>query len=235
VAERPQDDEGLVRREYETDAGLAGRKAFWERRGARGTLETAFDEVLQFRPARVLEVGCGQGEFAERLAGRGVDVVAVDQSEHMVGLTRARGVDARVADVQDLPFADDEFDVAVANYMLYHVPDLQRGLAELARVAPRLVASTNGVRSMAEMWELVGRDLSPRRRLFFRETGESFLRRHYRTIRAIDHDGTIDMTAADMRAYIAHSIAHKHLAARVPDFEGATTVTLSGAVFVAVR
>ena len=55
-------------------------------------------------------------------------VAFVDQSERMVELARARGVtDAQVGDVQQLPFADASFDTAVAAWMLYHVPDLDRG------------------------------------------------------------------------------------------------------------
>ena len=38
-----------------------------------------------------------------------------------------------------------------------------------------------------------------------------------------------------MRRYIEHSVAHKHLAGRIPDFEGTRTVTASSAVFVAER
>ena len=45
----------------------------------------------------------------------------------MVELARARGVDARVGDVQALPFEDESFDAALAAWMLYHVPDVERG------------------------------------------------------------------------------------------------------------
>src|SRR5207247_10358646 len=80
-------------------------------------------------PRRVLEVGAGPGEFAERL-GRdlGVEVIAADLSPRMVELARDRGVDARLGDVQELEFEDGSFDCAVAAWMLYHVPDLDRGL-----------------------------------------------------------------------------------------------------------
>ena len=44
--------------------------------------------------------------------------MAVDQSERMVELASARGVDACVGDVQELPFADESFDCAVAAWML---------------------------------------------------------------------------------------------------------------------
>jgi SAM-dependent methyltransferase len=237
VAGRPeQNDPELVRREYATEDGLAARIALWERRSGPQPLEVAFDEVMRGKPRRALEVGCGRGEFAERLARAGVDVVAVDQSERMVELTRARGVDARVADVQALPFADGEFDVAVANFMLYHVPDVDRALGELARVlrpGGRLVAATNGVRQFTELWELVGRDLSGRWTLFMRETGEDFLRPHFTGVRCIPLDGAIELTRDDMREYIASSVAHKDAADALPAFEGTRTVTTSSAVFVA--
>jgi SAM-dependent methyltransferase len=230
-----QNDPEVVRREYADEKGLAGRQSVWARRRGGRPLDVAFDQVVAQRPRRVLEVGCGQGEFAERLMAHGLEVVAVDQSQRMVELTRARGVDARVADIRQLPFGADEFDVAVANFMLYHVYDLHRGLAELARVSPVLVASTNGERHLAEMWAVVDRDLWARTHLFFRENGEAYLREHYEKVRMVDVPGTISMTADDMRNYIAHSIAHKHLVARVPSFAGSTTVTASSCVFVAAR
>jgi ubiquinone/menaquinone biosynthesis C-methylase UbiE len=226
-----QDDPEVVRREYADEQGLAARVAMWARRSGRQPQDVAFAEVLALRPRRVLDVGCGSGEFAERLAREGIDVVAVDQSDRMVELSRARGLDAHVADVQDLPFEDGEFDVAVANFMLYHVPDVHLGLAQLARVARALVAATNGVGQLAELWELVGRDLSDRRRLFMRETGEAMLRPHFASVRLVELDGTIEMTHEDMQQYVAHSVAHKKDV--VPRFEGMRTVATSSAVFVA--
>ena len=77
----------------------------------------------------------------------------------MVELTRARGVEALVGDVQSLPFQAESFDCAVAAWMLYHVPDLDRGLAELARVlvpGGRLVAVTNTERNLRELWGRFG-------------------------------------------------------------------------------
>jgi SAM-dependent methyltransferase len=64
-----------------------------------------------------------------------------------------------VVDVQELPFADESFDVVLANHMLYHVPDRPRAFAEVRRVlAPggRFHASTNGRGFMQELLDLVG-------------------------------------------------------------------------------
>jgi SAM-dependent methyltransferase len=211
------------------------RRALWARRTGPKVFDVALDAVLESSPRRVLEVGCGAGDFAARLQDQGVAVVAVDQSEQMVELARGRGVDARVGDVQSLPFEDSAFDVAVANFMLYHVADLDRALSELARVAPRLVAATNGYDQLREMWELVGRDLGDRRALFMRETGAQLLRRRYDEVRTIDLAATVELSADDMRRYISNSVAHRHLAERVPDFAGTRTITASTAVFVATR
>jgi ubiquinone/menaquinone biosynthesis C-methylase UbiE len=232
---RPQDDPELVRREYADESRFLARFSIWANREPNPP-DVAFEEVVALRPRRVLEVGCGTGGFAARLVDARIDVLAVDQSERMVELTRSLGVQAQVGDVQDLPFADASFDVAVANFMLYHVPDLERGLAELARVAPALVATTNGREHMAEMWQLVGRDRwTETADLFMVENGAVYLSHHFDSVRTIDLPVTIEMTAGDMRRYVGNSVAHRHLAERVPEFEGTREVTASTAVFVASR
>ena len=63
-----------------------------------------------------------------------------------------------LGDVQELPFPDGTFDAAVAAWMLYHVPDRDRAISELARVlrpGGRLVAITNGRDHLAELWHAV--------------------------------------------------------------------------------
>ena len=130
------DDPELVAREYADDARLRKRaSAYTGVATGIDARETAMAAIRDLAPSRVLEVGCGWGELAEWIQrDTGAEVVAVDLSPRMVELARERGVDARVADVQELPFADGEFDLVVAAWMLYHVPDLDRGLTELARV-----------------------------------------------------------------------------------------------------
>jgi ubiquinone/menaquinone biosynthesis C-methylase UbiE len=95
--------------------------------------------------ARVLEVGCGAGwmwaEAAARLPSA-IDLVLTDLSTGMViealdrvgSLGRYDRTSGRVADVQELPFRSAAFDVVVANYVLHHVPDAGRAVAEIARV-----------------------------------------------------------------------------------------------------
>jgi ubiquinone/menaquinone biosynthesis C-methylase UbiE len=179
------DDPALVAHEYADDARLRRRAAAYT--GA-ATVEDArtplIAALLEARPRRVLEVGCGWGELAEWVEREtGAEVVPTDLSPRMVELARERGLDARLADVQQLPFEDGSFDAAVAAWMLYHVPDLNRGLSELARVlrpGGRLVVATNSVLHLHELRELVGSGRSSI--TFSRENGEELLAGHFASI-----------------------------------------------------
>jgi ubiquinone/menaquinone biosynthesis C-methylase UbiE len=233
------DDPELVRAEYATEAGLRARRSFYDGVAAAAqAVDAALAAVAETGPRRVLEVGCGWGAFAARVRCElQADVVAVDLSPRMVELARARGVDAHVADVQALPFEGGEFDCVAALWMLYHVPDLDRGVAELARVLRpegRLVAATSSRRHLAELWSLAGRDRASEPPRFFAETGEAALRGHFSRVERQDFCGEIvfpDARAA--RAYVGASVAHKHLAERVADFPGPLSATCANAVFIA--
>lgn len=163
----------------------------------------------------------------------------MDISPRMVELARERGVDTRVGDVQELPFADGEFDCGVANWMLYHVPDLDRGLRELARVlrpGGRLVATTNALQHLGELWALVGRNRATEPLRFFAETGEASLRAHFVRIERRDVAGLVEFANADaVRQYVSSSVAHKHLAARVPELDRPLVATNLNAIFVATK
>src|SRR5581483_3465742 len=130
------DDPSLVADEYADETRLRRRAAMFTGAGiGEDARVPAVAAVVEAKPRRVLEVGCGWGELAEWLAREtGAELVATDLSPRMVELARERGLDARIADVCALPFEDGAFDVAVAAWMLYHVPDLGLAVSELARV-----------------------------------------------------------------------------------------------------
>ena len=87
---------------------------------------------------RVLDVGCGPGSLTSELVKRvgAAAVSAVDPSEQLASAARERhpGVDVRLAPAEDLPFADGEFDAALAQLVVHFMTDPVRGLAEMARV-----------------------------------------------------------------------------------------------------
>ena len=90
---------------------------------------------------RALDVGCGPGALTAELVKRlgGSAVAAVDPSAPFVAAARARhpDVDVQQASAEDLPFADQVFDVALAQLVVHFMADPVAGLAEMARVARR--------------------------------------------------------------------------------------------------
>jgi demethylmenaquinone methyltransferase/2-methoxy-6-polyprenyl-1,4-benzoquinol methylase len=129
-------------------AGLPGR---YDRMGAvmsfgqdprwRRTMVDAIDP----RPGqRLLDVATGTGMVAEELVRRGAtEVVAVDQSEQMLGGARARlardpalarRIELVRGEAERLPFEDASFDGLTFTYLLRYVDDPAATMAELARV-----------------------------------------------------------------------------------------------------
>jgi SAM-dependent methyltransferase len=190
---RRLDDPALVAREYASEDRLRARQRLYRDVSGENAPEVLWRVLAELRPRTVLEVGGGPGELAERMRVElGASVSFIDISPRMVELARARGVDALVGDVQKLPFADASFDTAGAAWMLYHVPDLDRGLAELARVLQpggSLVAVTNSIHHLRELRDLVRYPAG--QESFNRENGERYLRRHFSAVERIDADITI--------------------------------------------
>ncbi|MCJ2139953.1 class I SAM-dependent methyltransferase [Methylobacterium sp. E-066] len=85
---------------------------------------------------RVLDIGCGAGTLAQRLAEDGAAVTGVDPGA--AALEKARfavpGARFEAASAEALPFPDGSFDGAVMLNALHHVPDPAAALAEAARI-----------------------------------------------------------------------------------------------------
>ncbi len=93
--------------------------------------------LLRALPAHlneVLDVGCGAGSFAVRLAARARHVDAIDRAPHMIALARGRvpaNVDVRVEDITTVDLPPSSYDAVTSISALHHV-DLRQVLPRLA-------------------------------------------------------------------------------------------------------
>ncbi len=105
--------------------------------------EATLDELfVRAAPESLLDVGCGEGvltaKWAARIDGQVVGIDLDDPHLHAEWEQRsAPNLEYRVMKAENLPFDDDEFDVATAIEVLEHVPDPAHTVAEMARVARR--------------------------------------------------------------------------------------------------
>lgn len=85
--------------------------------------------AIRIKPARILEIGAGNGWHSKLLAEQGHQVDAIDTEPWQHSLHPVQAYDGR-----DLPFADGSFDVVFSSSVLEHIPDLDHTQAEIYRV-----------------------------------------------------------------------------------------------------
>jgi len=163
------DPKYLVETQYRDAANLNARIALHARFATDRYLwhRWVFDQMDVPADARVLELGSGPGRLWIENANRiplGWRIVLSDLSPGMVAeaqanlATAGRSFQLEQVDAQAIPFPDADFDVVIANHMLYHVPDRARALAEIRRVlrpGGQLYATTVGEQHMTELADLV--------------------------------------------------------------------------------
>ena len=86
---------------------------------------------------RLLDVGCGSGEWLASMRELGWNVCGVDFDEGAVSLARQSGLDIRCGDLEAQRFPDESFDAVTLNHVIEHVPDPVRTLLECARILKR--------------------------------------------------------------------------------------------------
>ena len=127
-----------------------------------------FDELLKSpADAKILELGCGPAHMWVECADRIPNAWDITLSDFSAGMldtawrnlvVTGRNINFKEIDAQEIPFEDNTFDVVMANFMLYHVPDRPKAISEIKRVLKTggtFIAGTVGDEHMKEMMEKV--------------------------------------------------------------------------------
>ncbi|AZV57617.1 MerR family transcriptional regulator [Clostridium sp. AWRP] len=155
--------------QYENASNLKARIRIHElfSTNKRGWMKWFFNQLNIPFKSSILELGCGNGELWQKNLDKipeGWDITLTDFSPGMLQDTKNNlGINSKrftfkIADVQNIPYEDNSFDVIIANHVLYHVGDVDKSLSEIYRVLkPKgyFYASTVGKNHMKEMREIV--------------------------------------------------------------------------------
>lgn len=126
-----------------SDAEMGTREFFELVEAHRYAKEWHIPEAANFAAARglrVLEIGCGLGTDGAQFALAGANYTGIDLTEASIELARKKfelsGLHGgfRVADAENLDFADDSFDLVYSHGVLHHTPDTARAVREIYRV-----------------------------------------------------------------------------------------------------
>lgn len=125
------------------DLPIGSREFFQAVEQHRYETEWHIPEVVRFerwRDQQVLEIGCGLGTDAVNFARAGAHYTGVDLTERAIDLVQRRFAyenlagSLQTADAENLPFADNTFDLVYSHGVLHHTPDTARAITEAHRV-----------------------------------------------------------------------------------------------------
>jgi len=207
-----------LKAQYGTSSNLDARRYLHERfnTNKNSWVPWLFDRFDLPARSSILEVGCGTGYMWEGNCDRipsGWDITLTDLSPGMLATAAERlsclkrPVRLAVADMQALPFDDASFNCVMAHHMLYHVPDIDKGLSQAVRVLKsggRLYAATNGQDHLKELHDVVNTvapDMPYGQQsiiaAFCLENGSAILARHFTDVKRHDFRDALEITEVE--------------------------------------
>lgn len=161
----------LLTQQYKDASNLNARIELHKRfsTSTQNWYEWIFEHFTFADNSQILELGCGSAEFWRHNRERIPQDWSVTLSDFSAGMLEdarqnlrdsKRPFTFQVIDAQAIPFANESFDVVIANHMLYHVPNRARALSEIRRILKpdgHFYATTIGETHLQELDDLVER------------------------------------------------------------------------------
>lgn len=157
--------------------------------------------------AKILELGCGTGSMWANhldLLSDGTQLTLTDFSEGMLEAAKqnvhSESVSFAQVDIQDIPYREATFDIVIANMMLYHVPDLHKGLSEVRRVLKPggvFYCATYGIHGIMEYVTELLKDMHVSGQIgttFTLQNGAKSLGQHFSQVTRLDREDGLAIT-----------------------------------------
>lgn len=208
-----------VKRQYKDAANLKMRMSLHEKYSAnpKGFGNWIFEQYNIRDNDRILELGCGNadiwGSHLQELPQH-ASLILTDFSKGMLSeaktvLPQNTSVSFKTVDIQAIPYDRDHFDIVIANMMLYHVPNLNKGLSEVKRVLKPggvFYCATYGEHNIQEYIQNLFPDnniFSPINKTFTLQNGELLLRRYFRSVKKRIYEDCFEITnTEDLLDYV---------------------------------
>lgn len=158
--------------------------------------------------SEILEIGCGTGSMWKDkldLLNNNSKLLLTDISEGMINTARETlgehdNVAFDTADIMNLPYESAQFDIVIANMMLYHVPDLDKGLSEVERVLKNngifycaTIGENGTIPYISDLLKDYGaKDDSNKN--FTLQNGGNILKKYFSSVQRMDYEDSLRVT-----------------------------------------
>lgn len=160
---------------------------------------------------RILELGCGTGDMWKKhldLLKNASEIILTDFSEGMIKAARetlgdAENISYKVVDIQNIPYDDGAFDIVIANMMLYHIPQIDKGLTEVCRVLKNsgtFYCATYGEHGIIQYIAGLLKDFGVEERVnknFTLQNGKTKLAPFFDTVNRLNYKDSLEVTDID--------------------------------------
>lgn len=160
---------------------------------------------------QILELGCGTGDMWKEhidLLDNVSEIILTDFSAGMLQsakelLGENEHISYEVVDIQNIPYGDNSFDIVISNMMLYHVPDIHKGLAEVQRVLKEngtFYCATYGENGIIQYITSLLKAYNVQSKLnqnFTLQNGTDILSQHFDHVSRIDYEDSLKVTDID--------------------------------------